>query len=341
MIGKLTKLASFALAAAAAVVAVPSVASATATCTVEVPCVLRIATIAPDNTPWASQLQAIERRIETDSGNRINVRVFLRQRDGEVSLARQCKDGNLEAVGVSTGALASIVPELGVFELPYLFESAQSADSIIDNHLIGPIRTLLQNNGLTLYAFSENGYRDFATTNGAHIRTPSDLAALQMRSQEVWIHESMYRALGGNPVSIAAEEVQQALAAGTVQGFDNTPLFAMAAGWYEGVTAWTVSNHIYQPAVVVFNKAWLDNLPADLQAIVTADSASLTASGRREIRALQPLLIQNLTASGIAVYEQTDAERAEFARLTQGLQGEFRSRVPGGAALLDLILANR
>lgn len=340
MVRKLALLAAGAVAAVAAAVA-PSTASATATCTVEAPCVLRIATIAPDNTPWASQLQAIERRIEADSGGRINVRVFLRQRDGEVSLGRQCKDGNLEAVGVSTGALASIVPELGVFELPYLFPSAAVADRIIDNHLIGPIRDLLAANGLQLYAFSENGYRDFATTNGTHIRTPSDLGALQMRSQEVWIHESMYRALGGNPVTIPAEEVQQALAAGTVQGFDNTPLFAMAAGWYESINAWTVSNHIYQPAVVVYNKAWFDNLPADLQTILMADADALTASGRREIRALQPLLIQNLSASGITVYTQTDAERAEFARRTEGLQADFRSRVPGGAALLDLILRNR
>jgi TRAP-type C4-dicarboxylate transport system substrate-binding protein len=324
----------------AAVSLTPSVASAT-DCTVEAPCVLRIATIAPDNTPWASQLQAIERRIEADSGGRINVRVFLRQRDGEVSLARQCKDGNLEAVGVSTGALSTVVAELGVFELPYLFNSAEDADRVIDNHLFGPINDLLAANGLQLYAFSENGYRDFATSNGTVIRQPSDLAALQMRSQEVWIHEAMYRALGGNPVTIAAEEVQPALAAGTVQGFDNTPLFAMAAGWYEGINTWTVSHHIYQPAVVVYNKAWFDGLPADLQTILLADRQALTASGRREIRALQPLLVQNLSAAGITVYEQTDAERDAFAAATRGLYDQFRSRVPTGAGLLDTILANR
>lgn len=335
------KLVTTALGALVGAALLPTAAFATATCTAEAPCVMRVATVAPDNTPWASQMQSMERRIEADSGGRIDVRVFLRQRDGEVSLSRQCKDGGLEAIGVSTGALASVVPELGVFELPYLFDSAADADRVIDNFLMQPIRDILAANGLVLYAFSENGYRDFATTNGTLIHAPSDLGAVQMRSQEMWIHEEMYRDLGGNPVTIPTEEVQQALAAGTVQGFDNTPLFAMAAGWAESVTAWTVSHHIYQPAILVYNKAWYDNLPADLQAVVSDDAAALTASGRREIRALEPLLLQNLTSMGITVYEQTSAERAAFAAATSGLQSDFRSRVPGGAALLDLILQNR
>lgn len=327
-------------AAAAAVGLLASTASATE-CTVEEPCVLRIATIAPENTPWADQLQAMEERIEAESGGRINVRAFLSQSDGENSLARQCKDGAIEGVGVSTGAIANLVPELGVFELPFLFDSVEQADSIIDNHLFDPVEQILGDNGFQLYVFSENGFRNFATSNGTHIRTPADLGTLQMRSQESWIHEEMYRALGGSPVTIPASEVTTALSSGNVGGFDNTPLFAMAAGWYTFVDAWTVSNHIYQPAVVMYNKDWFDSMPADLQAILLANRAAETASGRRGIRGLTPLLLQNLEAAGIEVYTMTEAERGVFRDQTAGLQQEFRTRVPSGAHLLDLILANR
>lgn len=329
------------IAAASVAVSLLSIPASATECTAEDPCVLRIATIAPENTPWADQLQAMEQRIEAESGGRINVRAFLSQSDGENSLARQCKDGAIEGVGVSTGAIASLVPEMGVFELPFLFDSVEQADAVIDNHLFDPVEQILGDNGFQLYVFSENGFRNFATSNGTHVRAPSDLGTLQMRSQESWIHEEMYRALGGSPVTIPASEVTTALSSGNVAGFDNTPLFAMAAGWYTFVDAWTVSNHIYQPAVVMYNKAWFDSMPADLQAILLANRAAETASGRRAIRGLTPLLLQNLEASGIEVYEMTADERATFREQTAGLQQQFRTRVPGGAHLLDLILANR
>jgi len=312
----------------------------TRTCTAEAPCVLRMATIAPAGTPWAAQLESLESRIESASGGRINVRPFLGQSDGENSLSRQCVDGSLEGVGVSTGALASIVPELGVFELPFLFDTAQQADAVIDNHLFDDFERLLAAAGIQLYLFSENGFRNFATNNGTVVAQGSDLAALRMRSQESWIHEEMYRALGGNPVTIPATEVTTALSTGNVQGFDNTPLFAQAAGWHTFINTWTVSNHIYQPAVVVYNKAWFDSMPADLQQVLLANRESETTSGRRAIRALTPLLLGNLSSAGINVVELTSAQRTAMRAATAGVHTMFRSRVPGGAALLDIINAN-
>jgi TRAP-type C4-dicarboxylate transport system substrate-binding protein len=331
-------------AAATATLALSSLTGAhaqTRTCTAESPCVLRIATVAPQGTPWAQQLRSMESRIESASGGRINVRPFLGQSDGENSLARQCVDGSLEGVGVSTGALANLVPQLGVFELPFLFDTAEQADRVIDNHLFTRFESILGAAGLQLYIFSENGFRNFASTNGTVIRSSAELRTLQMRAQEYWIHEQMYRALGGNPVTIATPEVTTALTNGTVQGFDNTALFSQAAGWDRFANTWTISNHIYQPAVVVYNKAWFDSLPADLQEILIANRETETRSGRRAIRALTPLLLQNLRNRNMEVVELTAAERQAMAQATQSVHAEFRRRVTGGGELLDIILSNR
>lgn len=297
---------------------------------------LNIGTVAPDNTPWAQQLQEMKRRIEADSNGRIRVRLFLGSPDGELSLSRQCQDGQYEGVGVSTGAIATVVPQMGVFELPYLFSNLDEADSIIDNVLYDPISDILAANGIKLYLFSENGYRNFAT-QGVVVHAPSDLGALQMRSQESWIHEETYSALGGNPVRIAVPEVITALNTGNVQGFDNTPLFAFAASWYQGIDTWTVSDHIYQPAVIVYNKAWFDSLPEDLQAVVTANIEQETLSGRRLIRTLTPALLQNLENTGITVYQMTEEEKVAFREATRSVHDLFRERVEGGGDLLDLI----
>jgi TRAP-type C4-dicarboxylate transport system substrate-binding protein len=326
---------------AAAVMLAATSASAQRTCTAEEPCVLRMATVAPPNTPWSAQMESLKERIESASNGRVDVNIFPGASDGENSLARQCKDGSLEAVGVSTGALSTLVPAMSVFELPFLFDSAEQADRIIDNHLFDDVEQLLADAGFQLYIFSENGYRNFATTNGTVIDEPSDLAGVQMRAQENWLHEAMYRSLGGNFTSIPVTEVGTALSTGRVQGFDNTVLFAMAAGWHNFIDTWTVSDHVYQPAVVVYNKEWYDSLPEDIQQLLISNRDSETQRGRRLIRQIAPALLQNLRNADIEVVELTDEQKQAFKDATEPVYQQFRQRVPEGVPLLDTIRAQQ
>ena len=128
---------------------------------------LNLGTVAPPNTPWGKQLKSLRKRIQKASGGRIKVKLFMGTAGGEVSIVRQLSRGELQGAGVSTGAMATAVPEMNVFELPYLFKDAAEADKIIDNHLYDPVHALLQDYGFELYMFAENGFRNFAV-KGMH-----------------------------------------------------------------------------------------------------------------------------------------------------------------------------
>lgn len=332
------------LVGAAALVAGTTIAPSSAAaldCTVEDPCVVRIATVAPRGTPWAAQMERLKDYFEEESGGRLDVRAYLGSSDGEVSLSRQCKDGALEGIGVSIGALGSLIPEMGVFELPFLFETPEQADSVIDNHLFDDVEGFLADNGFQLYIFSENGFRNFATSNGTAVRDANSLSGITMRAQESWIHEAVYEALNATPRAIPVTEVSTALSTGTVQGFDNTPLYSQAAGWPEFIDTWTVSNHIYQPAIVAWNKEWFDSLPEDLQTILLSNRAAETRRGRNDIRGINPMLMQNFSAFGVEVVELTEAERNSLREATSGVYDQFRSRVPNGVPMLETILQHR
>ena len=296
-----------------------------------------IGTIAPESTPWERQLRQMEEQMEEESDGRLNVKLFLGTAGGEKSIVRKAKRGELQAAAVSVGALATMVPEMNVFELPYLFEDHEEADRLIDNHLYAPVQKLLRQYGFELYLFSENGFRNFAA-KGKCIEKPSDLKDLKMRSQESWVHEEMYRALGGNPVRIAVPETLTALQTGNVQGFDNTPLFAFAAGWYQAIDHWTISNHIYQPALVVYNKDWYDKLPDDLKKIVKAHRKEITEKGRKMIRALTPKLVANLENADIEVCKLSDEQKKKFIEESKEVRKQFRKKVgKKGEELLDIV----
>lgn len=301
---------------------------------------LNVGSVAPANTPWAKHLDAMKRRVEKTSKGRIKVKLFLGTVGGEVSIVRQTKRGELQAAAVSTGALAGLVPEMNVFELPYLFKDAAQADNMIDNHLFEPIQVLLREYGFELYFFAENGFRDFAV-KGPCIQSPKDLEEVKMRTQENWVHQEMYRILGAKAVRLSVPETLPALKSGAVQGFDNTPTFAFAADWTQQIDHWTLSNHIYQPAVVVYNKEWFDKLPSDLQHVLLSDREAEANRARALVRRTRAKLLKNLERDKITICELSASQREEFELMTNSLRTMFRKRVgKKGALFLDVIENN-
>ena len=277
--------------------------------------VLNFGTVAPEGTPWASQLQDIKTRVESESNGRIKVKLFLGgSLGGEIEMIQDVSRGErLQGGGFSSGALGEAldIPMLQMVELPYLFRSNQEADVVLDEILYEPTTSALADRGITFYAWSENGWRNMATTGGP-APTPEALRAFKMRSQESPVHQNMYEALGVQAVSKPVSEVLPALNTGIVTGFDNTPLFSLAAGWMEPVTHYTLTRHIYQPAAVVYAKPFVDSLPPDLRAILMNDPSGEAARGRQGVRALEAELLSTIEAMGKEVVELTDEEQTAY-----------------------------
>jgi TRAP-type transport system periplasmic protein len=289
----------------------------------QAPVTLKLATVAPDGTPWAEQLQAYKQRVESESKGRIKVKAFMGGTLGdENSTVSETRRGSISMWGGSTGALGSIVPELQMLELPYLFQSDAEADHVLDEVLFEDLSKLLADRGFILAFWAENGYRSFGSKHG-FIKTPADLKGRKMRSQESSVHLETYRALQASPVPIPVTEVLTGLQTGVVDGFDNTPLFAFAASWYQGVKFYTVSNHIYQPGAVLISKKIFDELPADLQKLLIGDPKAQAVEGRVGVRALTPYLLANFENAKVGVYHQTEAERAEFAKIAPAVHRKF------------------
>lgn len=273
---------------------------------------LKVASVAPEGTPWADGLTRFKGEIETRSAGKVVIRTFLNGALGdENETVQACQRGQIQAVAASVGALASIVPELNVLELPYLFRSTAEADYVLDTAVLATIEQAFESRGLVLGFWSENGYRSFGTNYG-FVKKPEDLKGHKMRSQEAPVHLEMYRAFGASPVPIPVTEVLTSLQTGVIDGYDNTPLFAMAANWTNVTKNYSVTDHIYQPAAIVLHKPTYDALPAEVKTAIKGVRSTLGVQMRKEIRALHEVLLQNLGEMGVSVYRLTTAEKAVF-----------------------------
>lgn len=300
---------------------------------------LKIATVAPNQTPWTALLKRYRKAVKKATNGRVKVKVYAGGVKGdEQSIVRQTFKGKLQGAAVSTGAMATIVKELELLELPFLFDDFKEVDNILHGPALPIVEEILEAKGFKLLIMSENGFRSWGT-KGTFIKTPADLKARKMRSQESAVHLNMYRALGASPVAIAVSEVQSSLKTGVVDGFDNTLLFTQAVGWQQSVDHWTESRHIYQPGIVAINKEWLESLPADLQQAVLDPGKSMGPKSMKAIRALGPALLKNMEAQGIQTYTLTTAERDAFKKLTRDTWDEARKSASElGKKLLDTIV---
>jgi tripartite ATP-independent transporter DctP family solute receptor len=304
---------------------------------------MKIATVAPEGTPWEKQLKSFKRYVEEGSQNRIQVKVFMGgSLGGEKALVRRTSQGSLQVFGGSAAAVGSMVPELDVIEAPYLFESAEAADRVLDRaDTKQMVEGLLAKRGFTFGFWAENGFRSWYTKE-KQIRTPADLRGLRMRSQESPVHLETYRAFGASPVPIDVTNVLTSLQTGVVDGFDNTPLFSFATSWYQGARFLTLSEHCYQPGIVVYSKTWFDGLPPDLQRLLRNVPESMVAEGRTSVRRMDPVLLQNLEQrAGIRITRLDPAQKAAFAQVARPVAERIAAKAGAGARALLQALRRR
>ena len=301
---------------------------------------MEVGTVAPKGSPWAEQLQRYKVEVQERTNGRLKVKLRL-GRGNERSLARRVQMGSMQAFAGSVGGLSSIVREVNVIETPYLFGSFAEADKALDNPEVGrQVRKVLSKRGLIFGIWSENGYRSYFSRQ--KIRTPSDMKGIRFRSQESRVHVETYEAFGASPVPIDNGNTLMSVQTGVVDGFDNTPLFAMAGSWYQGLKEGErnlfLSRHCYQPALLTYSKKWFDTLPKDIQKVITTISHDMTVWGRSQVRKVEPVLLKNLTRYGYDIYDPTPEELEAFKAAQKGVADRVAKEMgPEGVALLKAI----
>ncbi len=290
---------------------------------------VKLATVAPDGSPWANELSKIKKKIEKDSEGQIKMKLYPGgQMGGENEILQQVIRGKLQGAGLTAGALANTVKELNVLEMPYLFNSFAQADCVLDNHLLDDFKRLFEAKGLIFVTWAENGYRSIGTKTNP-VKSPADLKGIKIRIQESPVHIAYWKALGVSGIPIAIPEVLPSLQTGVVEGFDNTPLFTLAAEWQTAIKHFSLTRHIYQPAAIVYSKKFWDTLTDDQKKILMGDGNNLAPGARTAVRSIEKNMIATLKKADVQVYEPSASEIAGFKAAASSVSGQVITKIGG------------
>lgn len=225
----------------------------------------------------------------------------------DLTATQQVRTGSLEMVLTSTAPLTSIVPALGVFDLPFLFDNAKEADQVLDGKAGEWFAAKLPAIGAINLAWWENGFRH--TTNSRRpITKLEDFDGVKMRVMQNNIFLDTFKTLGSNAVPMAFSEVYSALETKTVDGQENPFSNIENMKFYEVQKYLTLTKHAYSPTLVLFSKKTWDTLSPQEQATLKECAGLGREEQRRVNREQEARSVANLKEKGMQVNEISPAE---------------------------------
>lgn len=219
------------------------------------------------NTPRAIATQKLKELIESKSGGKIKLNVYLdSQLGGDREILEGTQLGNISIAAQTTAPQVSFIPELAVFDIPMLFEDLDVARAVLSGPYRKTIEQWYEKAGLKLLMFEPIFYRE--TTSNRPLHKLEDFKGLKIRTMENEFHMAFWKALGANPTPMNFAELYVALQQGIVDAQENPYSVIWSAKFYEVQKYLTNTHHIAFIMTMVMNKDQYDSMPAEYRKVL-------------------------------------------------------------------------
>ena len=271
------------------------------------------------------------------SGNRMRLQGFWGGAlGGDLQATQALRSGTQEMVITSSSPLVGILPDLGVFDLPFLFANEREADQILDGDFGKYIADKLPAVGLVNLAYWENGFRNL-TNSRRPVARLEDFNGLRVRVMQNNIFLDTFRTVGTNAIPMAFQEVFPALETRAIDGQENPFVTIDTSKFHEVQRFLSVTRHAYTPFLVLYSKQLWDRLSAQEQQVLSACAIEGRDEQRRVSRALNDTSLANLRRNGMQVNEITPAEQA---RMREAVKPVYERSAPTiGKETVDRMVA--
>lgn len=219
---------------------------------------------------------------------------------GDLQATQALRSGTQEMVVTSTSPLVGILPDLGVFDLPFLFANEKEADAILDGAFGKFISDKMPGVGLVNLSYWENGFRNLTNSRKPVTKT-EDFPGLKVRVMQNNIFLDTFKTLGTNAVPMAFQEVFAALETKAIDGQENPFVTIDTSKMYEVQKYLSITNHAYTPFMVLYSKSLFDRLSADEQKTLVDCAAEGQKEQRTVSRALSDKSLENVKKNGMLV----------------------------------------
>jgi len=230
--------------------------------------VLKFSYVVSQNTPKGKAAQFFEKRLEELSAGRIDVQLYPNsQLYTDKAVLKALRLDSVQMACPSFSKFGKIVPQLALFDLPFLFRDIEHLHRVQDGPVGKRLKKMVTAKGFVALNFWDNAFKQM-TDSKRPLVSPEDFKGLKFRIMGSKVLEAQFKAVGAIPQVMPFSEVYSALQQGVIDGEENTNSNIYTKKFYEVQRYMTLSNHGYLGYLVVMSKRFWKSLPDDLKAAV-------------------------------------------------------------------------
>ncbi len=303
--------------------------------------VIKFSHVVSADTPKGQAANYFAKRVEALSHGKIKVEVYPNaQLGGDKAVLRKMKFNAVQMAAPSFAKFTGLVPQLGLFDLPFLFKDANHLHKVLDGKVGKKLMDMVSKKGYVALGYWDNGFKEISDDKRPLIK-PNDCKGLKFRVMSSKVLIEQFKAVGAIPVVLPFSEVYSALQQGVVNGQENTISNIYTKKFYEVQKYMTMSNHGYLGYLVVMSKKFWVKLPDNLKAVVKQAMKEATAKERilaEQLNESQLNKIKKYAAKTgrLKIYYLTPEQRKAWESALRSIYPEFYNTI--GKNLIQEVL---
>jgi len=288
---------------------------------------LKLATIAPEGTPWMGYLAKWEAAVEEASGGSIDIQIFHSgQLGNEFDTYSQVRRGRIDAGLFSAQTLAGNVPEVSLMSTPFLFDNVETIDCVYDGEFGDMLEGKIEEQGFEIMTWNDAGWVNMFGQDDL-----SDVAAAEGYKVRVAPH-GMSRLLWNSAGALGTEmpfsDIPSAMQTGLVRAGESATIVYVAMGLSKIGPHLTLANHSHQAGALAMSaKVW--ESMTDEQRAILSDNLPPLAELRASVRGTEAFLVNKFKEAGGALHIPTDEQRAAWVEKVSANYPQFVADLGG------------
>jgi tripartite ATP-independent transporter DctP family solute receptor len=278
--------------------------------------VLKATDVHPLGYPTVEAVVRMGKKLEAATNGRISIQMYpSMQLGGEKEMIEQAQVGALQIARISVGPMGPIVPELNVFNLPFMFRDNAHMEKVIDGEIGDELLKKLSDHptaGLIGLCWMNAGSRN--VYNSKHpIKTVEDLKGLKIRMMGNPVFVDTMNSLGGNGVAMGFDQLINAMQTGVVDGAENNEPSYESGQHYRYAKFYSKTGHLIIPEILVYSKKSWQTLSKDDQALILKSAKAAQQEQRKLWYERENESLKKMQAEGAQVNDVADRKPFQAA----------------------------
>lgn len=273
------------------------------------------------------------RNVAERTSNRVRIEMFPGEQLGSGRDVNEMIRQGANVMNITDpGYLSDFVPDVGILNGPYLVDSYDQFERLLDSEWHRGVDQKLQQAGFRMIMQGAYfGARHMIAEKP--IRRPADLAGMTVRvpPNQMWIET--FRSLGARPTTVQWSEIYNALQQNVVQAAEAPYGSLWGAKLQEVRKVISTTGHFQALTGWPINNGYFTRLPAEVRAVLLEEGAKAGREMTRLTKEQEAGFVERFRAAGVQIVTELDiaafreasaATYRAFPRWTPGLHDTVR-----------------